>query len=70
VILLDGIRTLVQANGFDKVANFMKRLCDLAATQNGIVLVPVPPDSFEPQQMTVIREAFDFVAEPPTAPGR
>jgi hypothetical protein len=70
VILLDGIRTLVQANGFDKVSNFVKRLCDLAATQNGIVLVPVSPESFEPQQMTVIREAFDFVAEPPAAPGR
>jgi predicted nucleic acid-binding Zn-ribbon protein len=70
VVLLDGIRTLVQANGFDKVANFVKRLCDLAATQNGIVLVPVQPGSFEAQEMTVLKEAFDFVAEPPATPGR
>jgi hypothetical protein len=66
--MLDGVETLVVENGFDKVYRFLRKATDLCGLNEITLLVPVAPNAFETEQMTMLTKAFDHAEELSTAP--
>lgn len=73
VVLLDGIEYLVVENGFDKVFKFLKKVNDLSGPNELTLIVPMAPNSLEPESMTMVLKEFDRIehvgdSQPPPPP--
>jgi hypothetical protein len=60
-VLLDGIESLIEMNGFDKALAFVKRLNDLAKTHGSTILLSLNKTKLPPEQFKTIRGEFDEV---------
>jgi len=58
-LLLDGFEYLVLENGFENVMKFIKKVNDLASMSNATVIVPINPNAFSREEMTVLTKEFD-----------
>jgi len=59
VLLLDGFEYLVLENSFENVMKFIKKVNDLASMTNSTVLVPINPEAFSREEMTLLQKEFD-----------
>ena len=62
-VMLDGIEYLVVENGFDKVFKWIKKVNDLSGPNEITLLVPVAPNSLEPEAMTMLMKEFDRIEQ-------
>ena len=53
-VLLDGLEYLYTQNDFSKVAKFVQALTDIVAEHKAILIVPMDPRSFDPEQLAII----------------
>ena len=60
-VLVDGIETLSEMNGFEKVMAFVKKLNDLAKTHESTVVVSVTKKGLSDSQFRALSGAFDEV---------
>lgn len=60
-LLLDGVPMLVDANGFDKVLSFMKKLNDLASIHGSTVILALDRRGLTKEQYKAVSEAFDEI---------
>jgi len=60
-VLVDGIDTLIELNGFDKVISFIKKINDLASTHGSTILISVDKTKLPPEQFKAISGAFDEI---------
>jgi hypothetical protein len=60
-VLLDGIESLIEMNGFDKALAFVKRLNDLAKTHGSTILLSLNKTKLPPEQFKTISGEFDEV---------
>jgi len=60
-VMLEGIGALVDANGFDKVLSFIKKLNDLAAIHGSTVILAVDKKRFTEAQYKAVSEEFDEI---------
>jgi len=60
-VLFEGISTLVDANGFDKVFSFIKKLNDLAAIHGSTVILALDKRNLTDEQYKAISEEFDEI---------
>lgn len=61
IILIDGFEHLVMENGFDHVMKFTKKVNDMASMHNATIVVPINPESIDPQKMNVLKKEFDKI---------
>jgi hypothetical protein len=60
-VLIDGIETLIEIVGFDKVLAFVKKVNDLAAIHGSTILLSVNKSKLPPDQFKAISDEFDEV---------
>ena len=60
-VLLDGIESLIEMNGFDKVIAFVKRLNDLAAIHRSTIILSVNKKAVAQDQFKSISDEFDEI---------
>ena len=60
-VLVDGIDTLSEINGFDKVMAFVKKLNDLARTHDSTIIVSIDKKGLSESQYKALSGAFDEV---------
>jgi len=60
-VLVDGIETLSEMNGFDKVMAFVKKLNDLARTHGSTIIVSVSRKAISESQLKGLTDVFDEV---------
>lgn len=60
-VLLEGIESLIELNGFDKVLAFIKRINDLSAIHGATILLAVNKTKFPPDQFKAISAEFDEI---------
>jgi hypothetical protein len=60
-VLVDGIETLSEMNGFDKVMAFIKKLNDLARTHGSTIIVSVNKKVVTESQLKGLSDVFDEV---------
>jgi hypothetical protein len=60
-VLVDGIETLSEMNGFDKVMAFVKKLNDLARTHGSTIILSANKKLLTESQFKALSEAFDEV---------
>jgi hypothetical protein len=60
-VLLDGIESLIEMNGFDKVLAFVKRLNDLAAIHRSTIILSVNKKTVAQDQFKSISDEFDEI---------
>lgn len=60
-VLIDGIETLTEINGFDKVMAFVKKLNDLARTHGSTIILSASKKALTESQMKALSDAFDEV---------
>jgi len=60
-VLLDGIDMLIDANGFDKVLAFVKRLNDLASIHGSTIILSMDKKSVSEDQFQRISDEFDEI---------
>lgn len=60
-VLLDGVDMLIQANGFDKLLAFIKRLNDLASIHGSTIILSLDKKSISEEQFQKISDEFDEI---------
>ena len=60
-VLLEGIESLSELNGFEKVLAFVKKLNDLAAIHSSTIIAYVNKSAFKPEQMKTLSDEFDEI---------
>ena len=60
-VLLDGIESLIEMNGFDKVIAFVKRLNDLAAIHRSTIILSINKKAVAQDQFKSISDEFDEI---------
>jgi hypothetical protein len=60
-ILIEGIDTLTELNGFDKVLAFIKRLNDLAAIHGSTIVLTLDKKKMSEAQFKIISDEFDEI---------
>jgi hypothetical protein len=60
-VLVEGVETLIELNGFDKVLAFIKRLNDLAAIHGSTIIVTLNKKALPEEQFKAISNEFDEV---------
>jgi hypothetical protein len=60
-LLLEGLGALIEANGFDKVLSFVKKLNDLASIHGSTVILALDKRNLTEKQYEAISEAFDEI---------
>lgn len=60
-VMIDGVETLIEMNGFDKVLAFIKRLNDLAAIHGSTIIVSLDKKSVPEEQAKKISDEFDEI---------
>jgi hypothetical protein len=60
-VLIDGIESLIEQNGFDKALAFVKRLNDLATIHGSTVLLSLDKTKLPPEQFKAISDEFDEI---------
>ena len=60
-VLLDGIESLIEMNGFDKVLAFVKRLNDLAAIHGSTIILSINKKVVPQEQFKSISDEFDEI---------
>jgi archaellum biogenesis ATPase FlaH len=68
VILLDAVEYLVTNNNFLTVLRLVQAIRDLAAVNNGVLLLSVNPSTLDAQQMTLLEREVDRVVDPTAGP--
>jgi len=63
VMMLDGMEYLVIENGFEKVLKFLKKTSDMASMNQATIVVPISPNAFSEDEMTVLKKEFDTVED-------
>lgn len=58
-LLIDGIESLIEMNGFDKVLAFLKKVNDLAKTHGSTILMSIDKTKLPADQFKVISDSFD-----------
>jgi len=58
-VLVDGIDSLIEQNGFDKVLSFIKKINDLAATHGSTIILAVDKTKLTHDQFKALSDAFD-----------
>ena len=53
-VLLDGVEYLYTQNDFAKVAKFVQALADVVAERKAILLIPIDPQSLDPDRLAVL----------------
>ena len=59
VLVLDGFEFLHAIHGFERVLDFLRRLCDIATTSDDLTLIPIDLDVFDSRQQALIRRELD-----------
>lgn len=71
-VLLEGLATLVDSNGFDKVLSFVKKLNDLASIHGSTVILALDKRKMTDEQYKALSEEFDeihdFGSQPSSRP--
>jgi len=67
-VMLHGAEYLVVENSFDKVFKFLKKVNDLCGPYEITLLVPLTPNSLEPEQMGILMKEFDRIEQLVDAP--
>lgn len=62
-VLLDDIEYLNSVNGFEGTSKFVKRVSDVAATENSTLVVPLNPEALGERELAIIESNFDVVRE-------
>ncbi len=60
-VLIDGIETLIEMNGYDKALDFVKRLNDLAAIHGSTIILSLKKKALPEDQVKKINEEFDEI---------
>jgi hypothetical protein len=60
-VLVEGIETLIELNGFDKALAFVKRLNDLAAIHGSTIIMTVDKKAIPEDQYKAISDEFDEI---------
>jgi LSD1 subclass zinc finger protein len=60
-ILIEGIDTLIELNGFDKVLAFIKKLNDLAAIHGSTIVLSLDKKKLSEAQFKIISDEFDEI---------
>lgn len=60
-VLIDGVETLSEMNGFDKVMAFVKKLTDLAKTHGSTIILSANKKLITESQLKALSDAFDEV---------
>jgi len=60
-VLVDGIETLIEMNGFEKALGFVKRLNDLAAIHGSAIILSLNKKALPEEQFKAINEEFDEI---------
>ena len=58
-VLLDGVESLIEQNGFEKVLSFIKKVNDLASTHGSTILLSLDKTKLPPDQFKAISDEFD-----------
>ncbi len=58
-VMLEGVDTLVELNGFEKVLNFIKKINDLASTHGSTIILAMDRKKVTESQFKAISELFD-----------
>jgi len=62
-VLVDGLETLIELNGFDKVLAFIKKINDLASTHGSTILLSLDKTKVTPEQYRAISAEFSEIHE-------
>ena len=57
-VLIEGIETLIEQNGFEKVHTFIKKINDLAKTHGSTIILAVNKTKLTPEQFKAISDEF------------
>jgi predicted RNA-binding Zn-ribbon protein involved in translation (DUF1610 family) len=60
-VLIDGIETLIELNGFDKMLAFIKKINDLATIHGSTILLALNKTKLPPEQFKAISGEFDEI---------
>ena len=60
-VLIDGIDSLIELNGFDKVLSFIKKVNDLAATHGSSIILSLDKTKLTREQFKAIGDVYDEV---------
>ncbi|MGQ9587306.1 MAG: DUF835 domain-containing protein [Thermoplasmata archaeon] len=60
-VLIGGVETLIEMNGYDKVLDFVKRLNDLAAIHGSTIILSLNKEALSEEQVKKITEEFDEI---------
>ena len=58
-VMLEGVDTLIELNGFEKVLNFIKKINDLASTHGSTIILALDKKKVTESQFKAISEQFD-----------
>ncbi|OGS43674.1 MAG: hypothetical protein A3K76_04460 [Euryarchaeota archaeon RBG_13_57_23] len=58
-VMIEGVDTLIEFNGFEKVLNFIKKINDLASTHRSTIILSVDKKKLTESQFKAISEQFD-----------
>jgi hypothetical protein len=61
VLLLDGIETLILANGFEKVISFLTTINNMASANMCSIIAPINPGVFKRRDRFILQKIFDDV---------
>jgi len=60
-VLIDGVESLIEVNGFDKVLEFVKKANDLAAIHGSTIILSLDKTKLPPEQYKALSEEFDEI---------
>lgn len=60
-VLIDGIDSLIEQNGFDKVLSFINKVDDLASTHGSTILLYLDKTKLQPAQFKALSDVFDEI---------
>ena len=60
-LMIDGLATLIELNGFDKTLAYVRRINDLAAIHGSTILIHADKTSMEEEQFKALSDEFDEI---------
>lgn len=63
LVLIDDPNYLSMVNGFEKTVEFIKTVNDIASANNGIIILPTNPESFDEKELVLVESIFDEVID-------
>jgi hypothetical protein len=60
-LMIDGIDTLIDMNGFDKVLAYVRRLNDLATIHGSTILLHTDKSTMDEEQFKALSNEFDEI---------